>query len=64
MLDKLMVKGTENYKCYDILKDLYANNPEFKKIVDEGIESGKVSGFSQELWDKLDMQNIRTREVH
>ena len=40
MLDKLIVKGTENYKCYDILKDLYANNPEFKKIVDEGIESG------------------------
>ena len=29
MLDKLIVKGTENYKCYDILKDLYANNPEF-----------------------------------
>ena len=53
MLDKLLVKGTENYKCYDILKDLYANNPEFKKIVDEGIESGKVSGFSQELWDTL-----------
>ena len=35
MLDKLMVKGTENYKCYDILKDLYANNPEFKKIISE-----------------------------
>ena len=64
MLDKLIVKGTENYKCYDILKDLYANNPEFKKIVDEGIESGKVSGFSQELWDKLDMQNIRSRGVN
>lgn len=27
MLDKLIVKGTENYKCYDILKDLYASNP-------------------------------------
>ena len=59
MLDKLIVKGTENYKCYDILKDLYANNPEFKKIVDEGIESGKVFAFSQELWETLDMQIIR-----
>ena len=59
MLDKLIINGTENYKCYDILKNLYASNPELKKIIDEGIESGKVSGFSQGLWEKLDMQNIR-----
>ena len=64
MLDKLIINGTENYKCYDILKKLYASNPEFKKILDEGIESGKVSGFSQELWEKLDMQNIRSRGVN
>lgn len=28
MLDKLIINGTENYKCYDILKSLYASNPE------------------------------------
>ena len=46
MLDKLIINGTENYKCYDILKTLYASNPEFKKIIDEGIESGKVSKYT------------------
>ena len=58
-IQKLFRLGTEDYKCYDILKYLLSTNDEFRKIIVEAIKEGKVRGFSNELWDKLNTQNLR-----
>lgn len=58
-LDILINKDRKSYLCFEILKELYNNNPEFKKLVDEGIKEGKISGFPDELWIAIDNQNVR-----
>ena len=57
-------KGTEKYKCYDILKHLLSTNEEFRNIIVNGVKDGKVHGFSDELWDKLNKQNLRFRGIN
>lgn len=47
------------YKGTKIMRDLLNNNEEFKKLIIEGIKDGKVYGFSEELWNKIDSQNMR-----
>lgn len=58
-LDILINKDRKNYLCFEILRELYNENPEFKKQIDDGVKEGKISGFSEELWITIDNQNIR-----
>ena len=55
--------GTTNYKCYDTLKMLLNKNKEFKDLIIKGIKEGKITGFSDELWKKLNNQNLRSPGV-
>lgn len=58
-LDVLINKERKGYLCFETLRDLYNNNQEFKKLVDDGIKSGKITGFPEELWVAIDEQNVR-----
>lgn len=58
-LDILINKDRKNYLCFEILRELYNENPEFKKQIDDGVKEGKISGFSEELWITIDNQNVR-----
>ncbi len=60
---KYIANETDNYKCYDTLKTLLSKNEDFKKCIISGIKEGKISGFSNELWDKLNKQNLRSPGV-
>ena len=60
---KYIGSETTNYKCYDTLKTLLNENQEFKNIIIKGIKEGKISGFSNELWEKLNNQNLRSPGV-
>ena len=54
-----LAKDKKDYKCYEILKYLLETNDNFKNIIEEGIKEGKITGFTDELWDKINKQNIR-----
>lgn len=53
-----------NFKCYDTLKELLQKNEQFKAIIIEGIKQNRIWGFDQELWEKLDKQNLRLPKVN
>lgn len=55
----LIDEDKKDYKCYEILKSLLNSNPEFKNLIEKGIEEGKLSGFNEQLWDMIRAQNIR-----
>lgn len=59
LIDMLIDKDKKEYKCYSELKRLLENNIDFKDKVINGLRTGKVSGFSDELWQKINDQNIR-----
>ena len=40
------------------------NNEKFRKTILKGIIEGKISGFSEELWNKLKEQNIRAPGIN
>ena len=63
LMNYICADGTEKYKCYDILKKLLTENERFKEVVKKGILENKIQGFSQELWEKLDNQNLRSPMV-
>ena len=42
-----------DFKCFEMLKYYYETNPEFAAFIKEGIFSGKVKGFSDDLWNKM-----------
>ena len=56
--------NTEDYKCYDTLRNILDNNEKFRSVIIEGLSTGKICGFNQELWDKLDSQNLRSPGVN
>ena len=49
----------KDYKGTNIMRELLINNEDFKNIIIEGIKLGAICSFEDELWDKLDNQNIR-----
>ena len=59
VLDNLINEERKNYLCFDLLKKLYNEKPSFKRIIDEGFENGEVVGFPEELWNRIDDQNVR-----
>lgn len=59
ILDNLINEKRKHYLCFELLKKLYIENSSFKRIIDEGYKNGEVIGFPEELWEKIDDQNIR-----
>lgn len=59
LIDMIVSEDRKKYKCYNELKKLIVNNPKFKEVLIRGIATGKVYGFSDELWEKINEQNIR-----
>lgn len=49
-----------DFKCFEMLKYYYETNPEFAAFIKEGIFSGKVKGFSDDLWNKMASLNVRS----
>lgn len=64
ILKSICRQGTENYKCYNILKDLLTKNDDFRDKIIDGIKENKISGFSEELWNNLNKQNLRFRGIN
>lgn len=59
MLKLLTGEERYDYKCFDELKRLFNCNEDFKNFVVEGYSKGEISGFNEELWDRIKSQNIR-----
>lgn len=59
ILNAIIDEDKINYRCYDTLKNLLKNNVQFANAVKKGIDTGKITKFSSELWDKIRNQNIR-----
>lgn len=49
----LVVGERMNYRCFDELERLLEENEEFRNIIAEGIQTGKICGFPEELWAKM-----------
>ena len=64
IMDNICTDETRDYKCYNTILDLITKNVEFRKTIFNGIVDGKISGFSQNLWDKISSQNIRAPVVN
>lgn len=48
-----------DFKCFEMLKHYYNTNPEFASFVREGVLSGKITGYSDDLWNKMASLNVR-----
>ncbi len=59
-LESLLINSDRyDYKCFDELKRLIRENESFRNILIKGYEEGKITGFSEEIWDLIHSQNIR-----
>lgn len=58
-LEMITSKDKLNYKCYNLLIDLVTNYEDFKNIIIDGIKTNMITGFSDDLWEKINSQNIR-----
>lgn len=64
IIKKIALSGEEDWKCFDTLKVLLNSNEEFRKVISEGISTKEITGFGEELWEKLDKQNMRSSEIN
>ena len=64
ILNYIISPGKEDYECYSMLKELFSTNKHFRDVIISGIQEGAIRPFSEELWDKLDRQNIRAQGVN
>ena len=56
---EILYGDRKNYKGTKIMSDLLNSNEEFKTLIVEGMKEGKIVGFTEDLWDKIENQNIR-----
>lgn len=59
IMETLIDKDKDNYMCYNELKKLFESDETFRQNVIEGCLSEKISGYTEELWEKIRSQNIR-----
>lgn len=59
IVSKLIDEKRMHYKCFDELKRLLSENEQFRRIVEQGYLEGEIYGFTEEMWEKIDSQNIR-----
>lgn len=56
---EILYGDRKDYKGTNIMKELLNINAEFKTLIINGIKTGKIIGFTDELWDKIENQNMR-----
>lgn len=59
ILEKIIPRGREDYKCYDLIKYIISTNKDYKKIIENGFILDKIKPFDEELLQKFNMLNIR-----
>lgn len=59
ILSSLIDEKRKSYKCFSMLKYYYDNDPEFAEFIRNGVLSGKVIGYDDELWNKMASLNVR-----
>ncbi len=64
IMDFICPNDRKEYKCFDTLKKLLIENKNFKNVIVNGIREDKISGFSEELFEKLEKQNLRAPGVN
>ena len=47
-----------NIKAYELFWNLYNNNPNFKKIINDNMKNKKIRFFNDEEWNKISNQNF------
>lgn len=58
-LEKILIdKEKYNYRCFDTLKEKLQQES-FRKIIEQGVKEGKIKGFTEDIWKKIEEQNIR-----
>jgi len=65
-IDEVLEFIAEDYKeytCYDLLKERLQNVPGLKQLIIDGINSGKIHGFDETIWNKIRSQNLRATHV-
>jgi len=55
----LIDESRKDYKCYDELKRILRENKDFKDVIENGYFKGNITGFTDEIWEKIQSQNIR-----
>lgn len=60
IIDYITNENRKNYKCFSLLKYLLISNENFRNLIINGITTGKIKGFPEELWTKINTQNVRT----
>ncbi len=63
LLDLLCIPEKKDYECYSLLSSLLKRNPDFREVVAEGIKTGKIHGFTEEMWKKINDQNCRSKDT-
>ena len=58
ILNLLIPEDIFDYKCFDELKRLLEDE-HFRNIIIDGYEQGKISGSTEDIWEKIREQNIR-----
>ena len=56
---EILYGDKKDYKGIEIMKNLLSNNDEFRNLIINGIETGKIIGFTNEVWNKIESQNMR-----
>lgn len=57
-INQIINEDRKDYKCFSLLKKLLNENEEFKNIVKQGVELGKIKGFSEELWKEIYLTDV------
>lgn len=52
----------KDYKGTQIMRELLIKNETFRNLIVEGIKTGNIYMWPEELWEKLDKQNLMIRE--
>lgn len=61
ILDLIIDDKRKDYKCFDLLKHYYKTDNDFASFINEGVRSGKIIGFDEDLWNKISDLNSRTK---
>lgn len=59
ILSSLIDEKRKSYKCFSMLKYYYDTDPEFAEFIRNGVLSGKILGYDEELWNKMASLNVR-----
>ena len=54
-----LIGDKQDYKCFNLLIELFNQNEEFRNIIIEGYNKKMIMPFSEEIWNEIRNQNIR-----